>query len=135
MLTFNYIGAALVGVTSEYSPNGINRNDIENLAQAKGIAAQATALRGVLYLGIDKGPCNYPRYDVVEAPALGHEVSYAFNGDYYPAGRIVKISDSLRRVATDQGHIFFRRRETGSWIKDGTWTMVRGVHNRLNPEF
>lgn len=58
---------------------------------------------GDSYVAIDNGPWHYPRYDVIRRPYVGDLVSKSFNGDSYPRGTIVKISDSLRRVETDTG--------------------------------
>lgn len=76
-----------------------------------------------------------PRYDVIRAPTIGDKVSYSFNGDSYPDGEIVKISDSLRVVKTNTGSVYYRRMLTGSWRKDGTWTLIRGHRNERNPSF
>lgn len=87
------------------------------------------------YLAIDNGDHVSPRYDVIEIPQVGDPVSRAFNGDYYPAGRIVKISKSLKIITTDTGVRFFRRKQTAKWIESGTWSMVHGHKSELNPSF
>lgn len=87
------------------------------------------------YIPVDQGPCVLPRFDVIEAPRVGAKVSRAFNGDYYPAGEIVKVSGSLRRVETSDGTVFYRRRETASWRSKRTWFMVGGHHSEKNPSF
>ena len=141
MLNFTYEDGKLVAVSTELGrrPETINRNDFGCLDTARTVAAEATALTGRIHLGIDKGDYTSPRYDVIEAPAVGQEVSYAFNGDYYPAGKIVRVSAGprYRRVQTDRGVVFWRTGDTsGRWAKaGGTWTMVAGTHSRLNPEF
>lgn len=93
-----------------------------------------------LYIAIDSGPGVSPRYDVIAAPMVGDQVSRGFNGDYYPAGRIVHVSASLRVVTTqgeDGAQIkrkFYRRGQTGRWVQTGgTWSLVPGVHNERNP--
>lgn len=113
------------------------RGDFQSLEDAQLVADGATKFTGEQHFAIDQGSNHYPRYDVIRAPAVGDEVSYAFNGDYYPAGKINKISKTHRRVSTDAGQTFFRRSPTkGSWVlKGGTFSMVHGTHNRWNPEF
>lgn len=117
------------------NPNWIGRHDIVSLDHAKKLAAAAYALTGKLHMGIDNGECVWPRYDVIEAPVIGDEVSYAFNGDYYPCGTITKISASMRRVETSTGTVFYRRKLSGRWVYNGTWSMVHGHISKLNPSF
>ncbi len=136
MLNFTYTAdGTLTKVSAEFSRDAQNRNDFKTFDRAKQVAADATALTGTLHIGVDAGQWTSPRYDVIEAPKVGADVSYAFNGDYYPAGKIVKISTSLRRVETSTGKVFFRRGESGQWVNAGTWTMVPGIHDRRNPSF
>ena len=138
MLTFTYTNGTLTAVHplgEGHDQGAINRNDILNMAHAEEIAADATALTGRLHVAADKGSHTSPRYDVIEAPTVGSEVSRGFNGDYYPAGQIIKVSKSLRRVETSDGTVFFRLRQTASWRANGTWYMTAGTHNERNPSF
>lgn len=102
---------------------------------AESKAAQVSVLMGELYVATDSGENCYPRYDVVRAPRVGDEVSYAFNGDCYECGVIAKISKSLKRVVTSTGKVFYRRKNSGAWLSGVTWSMVQGHHNELNPSF
>lgn len=108
---------------------------LKTFEAAKDIADEANE-RGkkVEYLPVDRGPYHSPRYGIVKAPEIGAPVSRAFNGDYYPAGHIKKVSKSFRRIETDDGTVFFRKRETGAWASGG-WSMVHGHIDRRNPEF
>jgi hypothetical protein len=135
VLYFHYKNGRLQEITTEYVPGSVNRNDFNNFGQATQIAAEASALTGHLYIATDAGDHVYPRYDVIKAPAVGDLVSKAFNGDYYPCGKIVKISDSLKRVETDTGEVFWRRKNSGQWLSQRTWSMVGGHISKLNPEF
>lgn len=112
-----------------------NRNDLGCMAEAKAFALYATELTGEQFIPVDRGSSHHPRYDFVKAPKVGEEVSYAFNGDYYPCGKITKVSASLRRVETSEGRVFWRRKLTASWINNGTWSMVQGHIDRRNPSF
>lgn len=131
-----------VSVTTEYpragnrtDPRYQHRNDWKSFARVQEIAAQLTEATGQRYLATDAGPNVSPRYDVVEAPRVGAPVSKAFNGDYYPEGKITKISASFRRVVTSSGAVFYRRRNSGTWLEGGTWSMVQGHHDKRNPSF
>lgn len=110
-----------------------NRNDWKTFEQAQDIAKAL----GDGFIAIDAGAYVSPRYDVIELPKLGDDVSYGFNCDYYPCGKIVKISKApgYKRIATSDGSVFYRRAASGSWIKNQTWVMVKGVVNERNPEF
>jgi hypothetical protein len=131
-----------VSVTTEcphkigaYDARYQNRNDWKTMARAEEVAAQLTEATGQLFIATDASASTSPRYDVIEAPKVGEKVSRYFNGDSYPAGEIVKISASLKRVETSDGTVFFRRRQSGSWINNGTWGMEHGHNPRLNPSF
>ena len=83
----------------------------------------------------DAGPHYWPRFSIVTPPAVGDEVSYAFNGDSYPDGEVVKVSKSLKVVTTSTGAKFYRRRESGAWIKNRTWSLIPGHVSERNPHF
>ena len=136
MLTFLYnLDNKLVSVSTEYHREGLTRSGICSFAHAEEIAADATKLTNELYIAIDNGDHCYPRYDVIAAPKVGDEVSRSFNGDSYPAGKIVSVSATLKQVKTDTGVIFHRRRQTGVWLNAGTWGLSHGHHNERNPSF
>jgi hypothetical protein len=112
-----------------------NRNDWKTYQRVEDIAKRLTEATGKLYLPTDAGAYVSPRYDVIEAPQVGDEVSYAFNGDYYPCGTIASISSSYRKIVTSEGDTFWRRRHSGTWLKDRTWALIPGHINKQNPEF
>lgn len=113
-----------------------NRNDWKTMLDAELIAAALNdTVKENRYLATDAGPHVSPRYDVIELPRVGDKVSYAFNGDSYPCGEIVSISKSLKVIVTSEGKKFYRRRQTGSWINNGTWSLVPGHISKWNPEF
>lgn len=111
----------------------VSRNDMKDVPHAELIADQAQALTGNRYVAVDNGLHHYPRYDVVRAPKVGDEVSYAFNGDYYPCGQVTKISKSLRRVETESGRTFWRKKLTAAWLENGTWSLIQGHVDKRNP--
>jgi hypothetical protein len=99
------------------------------------MSAYLTAMTGRTYLGVDEGAHTYPRFRVIEAPAVGDEVSKSFNGDSYPCGKIVKITPTWQ-VTTDQGVKFRRYKETGGWRQvGGSFWMIAGANNDRNPHF
>lgn len=110
-----------------------NRNNWKTLAAAEAVAAAL----GEAYVATDSGAHVSPRYDVITRPQVGDKVSYAFNGDSYPCGTITKMSagPTYRRIETSTGKIFWRRRQSGAWVNDGTWSLVVGHINKRNPEF
>lgn len=122
-----------------------NRNDWHSLEAAQRIADQLNKAVGQVealfgeprYIAIDHGAHVSPRYDVVEAPQVNEPVSYSFNGDSYPDGKIVSITPrTLRVIKTDTGSVYYRRRNSGIWIKKGgTWSLIKGHHNERNPSF
>jgi len=83
---------------------------------------------------VDRGPKVSPRYGIMTAPEIGSKVSRAFNGDYYPAGEITRISDSFRRIETSDGTVFWRKGRSDIW-RQSPFCMVAGHIERLNPSF
>ena len=101
------------------------------------LAQQATELTGRTHVVIDNGPHRGNRYDILEVPAVGDAVSYGFNGDYYPDGHITHVTaGTLRIIKTDTGSVYYRKKNSGAWVKKGgTWGMVKGHVRKLNPHF
>lgn len=124
------------GHSSEH--NIVSRHDFNSFEDATRVANSASEAMGKTYIATDSGAHCYPRFDVVEPPKVGDEVSYGFNGDYYPCGKITKISAGplFRRIETDSGKVFYRRKLSGAWVMTGgTWSLVPGVRNDKNPSF
>lgn len=115
-----------------------DRNDWYSWGEVARIASDLNAIARDsehTYMATDAGPHCSPRYDVIVAPRVGDPISYAFNGDCYPCGEIVRISDSMRVIRGSEGDIFYRRKLSGSWVKGGTWSMVHGHVSKRNPSF
>lgn len=116
--------------------NWTSRNDWDTMEHAENMAAFANEAAGSeKYMATDAGQYCSPRYDVIAKPAVGDDVSYAFNGDYYPDGQIKSISKTMKVITTTTGDRFYRVRETGCWKMNGTWSMVGGHIERQNPHF
>lgn len=148
LLTVTYNPGPLVG--KQYM---VTRNDFDTFDAALKVATDANLAMGIdmgtqapVYLPVDRGNGTWPRYDIVEMPQVGDPVSRAFNGDSYPCGYIVKISNSLRRIETDDGSVFYgkqvtgvdgKKRPAGIWKETGgsPFTLNHGHHDRRNPHF
>lgn len=82
--------------------------------------------------------------------AVGDEVSYGFNGDWYHAGQVAKVSAKF--LTTTRGNKFglkivndtlwthetgtvLVKREVFRSIHGGTWTLTKGIIERQNPHF
>lgn len=151
-------GKVVSATAFAYDDNIVSSSDCENRNDWKTYeqAAEVAAALGPKYQATDAGPYVSPRYDVIDLPQVGQEVSYTFNGDYYPCGKIVSISKgpAFRRIVAEEDlgwnhnlgrrvtkrHVFHRRCRDGkptggAWIMDGTWSMIQGHHNKTNPEF
>lgn len=109
----------------------VNRWDFVSLKDAEDVVA----LFGDNYMAVDAGAWVSNQYDVIEKPKVGDVVSRGFNGDYYPAGEIVKISKTMKKITTSTGVVFNRKKLTGCWKANETWTMVPGMKNEKNPSF
>jgi hypothetical protein len=138
--TTGTIGGNLVSVLADAQDDTLTvcRWNFRTFADAEMMAAKANALNdGETYIATDAGPNVSPRYDVKTLPKVGQEVSYAFNGDYYPCGKIVSVGKGPKAtVKTSTGEVFYRRKLTGGWLKKGgTWWLVMGTHAKLNPSF
>ena len=87
------------------------------------------------FLAYDDGEYTSHRFGIVEPPKVGDDVSYGFNGDYYPCGKIVRITKGFR-ITTSDGDVFNRRKQSSRWVKvGGTWSLVKGIVNERNPSF
>lgn len=131
------IGVGPHGVRSEDdSLHYYTRHSFAFFSDAIGMAERANELKnGKTYIATDAGKYSSPQFDVIEAPVVGAEVSQSFNGDMYPCGKITAISKSLKKITTDTGKVFWRYKQTGSWLVNGYASMVAGHHNERNPSF
>lgn len=112
-----------------------SRWDWKDFATVERLARYVTAMTGKTYLPVDAGSSCSPRYDLMEAPRVGDEVSYGFNGDYYPCGKITKITKTWQ-ITTSTGKKFRRRGNApGFSMEGGTWSMVAGIVDERNPSF
>lgn len=113
------------------------RDRIETFERAESVAARLSSEQpDKVWLPVDRGSNVWPRYTVIEFPFhVGQEVSMGFNGDWYPQGKIAKISDNYRIVTLENGKRFFRRKLTEGWRHEGTWSLTRGVVDERNPSF
>jgi hypothetical protein len=125
-----------------------SRNDWKDFATVERIAAELNMAQENKpqderkhYVATDSSANVSPRYDVIEAPKVGDAVSYSFNGDTYPCGHVTHISDSYRVITTTGDGTppkrmkFYRRRLSGSWVNNGTWSLVSGHIYEQNPSF
>lgn len=113
----------------------IRGSDMTSFEQATKIAAEVTTLTGVLYIAFDNGEWTSHRFGIIDPPQVGDEVSYSFNGDSYPDGKIVRITKNWM-VVTDTGSKYNRKRQTSGWMKvGGTWSLIKGHIFEQNPEF
>src|ERR1700748_957137 len=129
MLSFNVVrvdGAIVSAQEVEYAPEHENRNDWKTFAEAEAVAKAA----GAGYIAIDAGQYVSPRYDVIKMFKVGEDVSYGFNGDAYPAGKVAKISPSKSIITLENGDRYHRRQMSGSWKRAKTWTLMHGTHHR-----
>lgn len=116
----------------------LNRNDIDSFMLAQQLADSASRLGTQKYMAIDSGEGVSPRYDVIECPSYNAECSMAFNGDFYPVGKITKIGKEYKQITVDgpRGVLkFYRRKLSGVWLSKGMWALVPGAINKWNPEF
>jgi len=76
--------------------------DFKSFHEVELIAEQLTEIMGVKYLAYDNGAGTSHRYGVMVPPKVGDDVSYGFNGDYYPCGKIVRITPGWRIYTEEQ---------------------------------
>ena len=100
------------------------------------LVEQAAVFNALLATGeslpVDAGEWCSPRFDVIEAPAVGEFVTKAFNGDYYPEGEIVKITATWQ-IKTSAGKIFRRHKNSACWKDSNGYGMISGHHDERNP--
>lgn len=136
MLRFKMQDGKVVEVaeTHQAGEGWIDRHSFTSLEFAADIALQVSALKGKTFIATNNPHCR-PQFDIVELPSIGDNVSGYFNGDSYPEGEVTSISKSYKVIETSTGKRFYRKRQTGSWISNGTWSLIGGHHNTRNPSF
>jgi hypothetical protein len=87
--------------------------------------------------------------------AVGDEVSYGFNGDWYPDGKVEKITKKFLITTGGKKYSLFNYsarelikdangktvdcedviKEGFRSVNGGTWTLAKGVIRETNPEF
>lgn len=103
-------------------------------AEALALAEQAKHPELVV-LAYDHGENVTPRFGITEAPKVGDDVSYGFNGDYYPAGKVEQIGKDYKRIKAG-GEWYYRRKLAPRWVKaGGTWGLIKGIRDERNPCF
>lgn len=140
MLFIKIVNGKAVYATATYPKRSQHsfetRNNWKTMEDAERRANQLNQNNGPVYLAIDNGPNVHPRFDIIEAPCVGEPVSYSFNGDSYPDGKIVHISKApgYKVVTTDTGSKYYRRKQSARWMKQGgTWSMILGHVTERNP--
>jgi hypothetical protein len=119
----------------------ISRCDFPSFEFVEKLAASLNKLQaGANWIPVDNGPSVSPRYDVMQPPKVGDDCSKSFNGDYYPVGKVVKVGGQNSKIISVEGPQgllrFYRRGLSSGWIQaGGTWGLVKGVHDRMNPEY
>jgi hypothetical protein len=124
----------IVTAISEEHQHGdgwVYRHDFKSFEEATRVAEASSIFSGIDYIPTESN--GY--FEVVEAPKVNDPVSYAFNGDYYPCGYIKSISKTMKKITTTDGGVFYRKRNTGTWLKHKIWSLIDGHHNELNPHF
>jgi len=109
---------------------------LKTFADAEVLAEQVSKEKGYVHLAYDYGTSVSPRYGIVAPPKVGEDVSYAFNGDYYPDGQVKSVSASHRVIITTTGNKFYRRKLSPNWkMAGGTWSLVKDHCDDKNPCF
>lgn len=119
--------------------------DFKSFEEVEAIAVKLTELTGETYLAYDNGSHTSHRFGVMVPPKVGDDVSYGFNGDCYPCGKVVRITKGWRIYTENpdkpegapRKHLMFnRKRKTSGWVmKGGTWGLVKGIVDERNPSF
>lgn len=134
---------AVVDVTTDYhrvhndeeGGRWEHRHDWKTMGDAEWVANCVSGFTGETYIAVDNGSNVSPRFDVTEIPKVGDAVSFAFNGDYYPDGHVVKISKTLKVIETSSGKRYYRVKQTGCWKHNRMWSLVKGHIDQRNPSF
>lgn len=111
-------------------------NRFDNLAAAEARAAELEEATGEKHVAYKSTYACDP-YLAARLPQIGDEVSMGFNGDYYPCGKIARISPTYNRITTDEGTVFTRV-GPNSWKrggKSGAFSLIQGVRDERNPHF
>lgn len=111
-------------------------NRFATAAEAGARAGELTAATGDLHVAYET-TYVFNKFAVAAMPKVGDEVSMGFNGDYYPEGKIARISPTYKTITTTTG-VRFTRTGQMEWKqggKRGAFSMVRGHRDERNPHF
>ena len=122
----------------EFSIKGLwqARADWQSFEEVEKIASHLTSITNKAFMAIDNTSSVWPQFDIIETPKVGDAVSYGFNGDYYPDGYIVSITQKMQ-ITTSSGKKYRRYKNTSNWRSCGSrsWSLVQGHINERNPHF
>jgi hypothetical protein len=114
---------------TQHGEGWVYMHDFKSFEQAFEVAEAASKFAGVDYIATESN--GY--FEVIQAPQILDLVSYYFNGDSYPCGHIKSISKTMKKITTNEGKVFYRRKLSGSWVMNNTWSMISGHHYEQNP--
>ena len=120
--------------TTEHTANAQSRWDWDDsdIEVVEKLAEQVSEFTGEKYVVTLTG-CR-PQYDIIKMPMVGDDISYSFNGDTRPCGQIARVSQTGKLITSTEGHKFYRAGEqSGCWVMNKTWSMLRGHRDERNP--
>lgn len=127
------VNIIVTAISDEYQhgEGWVYRHSFKSFEETTRVADAASNFAGIDYIPTESN--GY--FEVVVAPKVNDPVSYAFNGDYYPCGYIKSVSKTMKKITTTDGGVFYRKRNSGTWLKHKTWSLIDGHHSELNPHF
>lgn len=124
----------ICGVISQSIEGSTARGDWHDYSaeQMDALAEEVSEYMGRPFVAVERD--GYPKNDIVPVPRVGDPISYGFNGDYYPCGRISRVSPTGKVITSTQGHKFYRRGKTSKWRYNKFWSLVRGHISEWNAD-
>lgn len=92
--------------------------DYESFEEVQDIAVKISEITGQQWIAYDDGEWTSHRFGIMEPPKVGDEVSYGFNGDYYPCGTIAKITKAgvSRLAKAKSSTVVIKSVRAGLWL-------------------
>lgn len=125
MLHFKIVNKRVVAIDTGVR-NGtywFNCSHFPDKPYAEMIAMSAMALTTRVYIAVEYDLSALAKFDVIKLPTIEDVIWYKINNRWYDDGIVSTISNDSRYITTSTGAKYYRKNDTGIWLKDNNIVM------------